>query len=81
MQLSIGTKGEVVIPKKIREQLGLARQRTVFADVKGKSLIITPVREDIADVWERRAKQLKIDASKWKLGDELYEEIFRVPRR
>jgi AbrB family looped-hinge helix DNA binding protein len=74
MQLKLSAKGEIVIPKKIREQLGLIRSRIVILDVKDSVVSLRPARQSIARKWAERAKKLKIDTSKWVLGDKLYEE-------
>lgn len=78
MQLSISSRGEVVIPKKVREHLGLVPERKILLEVKGKSVVIRPALsgEDLIRKWEERARRLNIDVSKWVLGDRLYEEEF-----
>lgn len=76
IQVKLGTKGELVIPKKIREHLGLSRGRMVMIEVKDKSIEIHAQREDVAGKWEALAKKEHVDVRNWKYGDELYEEIF-----
>jgi len=76
IQIKLGTKGELIIPKKIREHLGLSRGRIVMIEVKDKSIEIHAQREDIASKWEALAKKERVDVGKWRYGDELYEEIF-----
>ena len=78
MQLKIGSKGEIVIPKKIREQLGLIKKRTIVLEVKDKiiSLHAASEGEDIVKEWERRAKKYHLKSSDLLYGDKLYEEIF-----
>ena len=67
-----------MIPKKVREHLGLVPERKVILEVKDKSVVIRPAisGEDIIRKWEERARRLNIDVSKWVLGDMLYEEEF-----
>ena len=43
---------------------------------KGRSFVLSPSREGIIKRWEKRARRLNIDVSKWVLGDRLYEEEF-----
>lgn len=75
IQLKMSSKGEIVIPKKVRDAVGLLPQRAVVLEVKGRSVILHPPRrEGIAVRWAERAKRLKLNASKWPMGDELYEK-------
>lgn len=76
MQLTIGQRGEIVIPKKVRLALGFVPSQRVVLEVDKKTLKIIPAENDVIDRMERRAKANKIDISKWKMGDELYEEVF-----
>jgi len=77
LQLQLGLKGELIIPKKIREQLGLIRERQILIEIKDKSLEIKSVdSKNVVKKWEERAKKCAVDVSKWKYGDELYEEVF-----
>jgi len=78
MQLNIGAKGEIVIPKKIREQLGLVKERKVILEVKDKVIYLhTPSDgEEVVKEWEGLAKKYKFKASDLIYGDKLYEEVF-----
>ncbi len=76
MQLSIGTKGELVIPKKIRESLGLTKDRKVILEMEGKTIKLRVANEDIVKACEERAKKYNIDPKKLIYGDQLYEEVF-----
>ncbi len=78
MQLNIGSKGEIVIPKKIREQFGLVKQRKVMLEIKDKIICIHPSfgEEDTIKKCEERAKKYNLKASDLIYGDKLYEEIF-----
>jgi AbrB family looped-hinge helix DNA binding protein len=76
MQLTIGQRGEIVIPKKVRTALGLGARKEVLLTVENNSIHITPIEENIVEKWALRAKKEKVDVSKWIMGDELYEEVF-----
>lgn len=76
MQLKLGAKGELVIPKKIREHLGLSRDRPVILEVKEKVVCLRAPETDIVRRWEARARRCKIDPAKLVYGDKLYEEMF-----
>ncbi len=76
MQLSIGAKGELVIPKKIRESLGLTRDRKVILEMEGKTIKLKVADDDIVKTWEERAKLYHLDLKKLVYGDKLYEDVF-----
>ena len=76
MQLKLGARGEVVIPKKIRDTLGLSEAKKLILEVKDGMVILRPVDFDIVKKWAENAKRTNADVSKWVLGDKLYEEVF-----
>ena len=76
LKLKLGARGELILPKKVREQLGLTRNKTIILEVKEKSAEIKAAQEDLAQKWAARAKMHGGDVSKWIYGDKLYEEIF-----
>ena len=76
LQTTISARGEIVIPKPVRDYLGLTKNRKVIIDVKGKTLRITLPETDIVRRWEERAKRVRADVSTWAYGDRLYEEEF-----
>lgn len=77
LQLHLGKKGEIVIPKKVREHLGFVRERPLVLVIKEKSIELIPTANaDIVKKWEDRARKAKVDVSKWVYGDAIYEEVF-----
>ena len=76
MQLKLGARGEVVIPKKIRETLGLVNADKIILEVKDNTVILRPIDFDIVKKWAAAAKKHNLDVSKLIYGDRLYEEIF-----
>ena len=77
LKLKLGSKGELIIPKKVREQLGLIRNKTIILEVKEKSAEIRAASEDLLKRWEETAKKEGTDVSKnFIYGDKLYEEVF-----
>jgi AbrB family looped-hinge helix DNA binding protein len=76
IQLKLGTKGEIIIPKKIREAIGLTKENKVILEIKGKTLILHAPEVDIVKKWEERAKRVNLDPKKLIYGDKLYEEVF-----
>ena len=77
MKLKLGSKGEIVIPKKIREQLSLSRESTVILEIKDKDVILKTSSENTLEKWEERAKKYNQKVSKWIYGDRLYEDVFK----
>jgi len=78
LKIKIGSKGEIVIPKKIREFIGLSKNREVILEIKEKCVVIKPNQENILKRLEERANKNKQKPSKWVYGDKLYEEVFNV---
>lgn len=77
VKIKVGSKGQVVIPKVIRESVGIKEEGEVVMEVKEKSVEIRPLpKENLAGSWQERAKKHGGDVSKWIYGDRLYEEIF-----
>ena len=77
IKVKLGSKGQLVIPKVIRESLGLTENIVLVLEVKDKKIEISPLEEDVLEKWEEIAKREGVDVSKEILyGDKLYEEVF-----
>ena len=77
LKVRLGKKGQLVIPKVVRESIGLVEENDVILEVKEKSVVIMPFRmEDVVQRAKEIAKKLGGDTSKWVYGDKLYEEVF-----
>ena len=77
VKIKLGARGQLVIPKVIRESLGLVEDRFVVIDVKDKSLEIKALDERIVEKWTEIAEKEGLDVSKELVyGDRLYEEVF-----
>lgn len=72
----VSARGEIVIPKHIREELGITRNTIVFLELNGKTLELRAGPQDPIKVLEDCAKRANVDVSKWVMGDKLYEEVF-----
>ena len=71
----MSAKGEIVIPKKIREQFGFAPGRMILLTVTEKEIALKPVaRKSIAKKWAERAKRINLKSSGIIHGDALYEK-------
>jgi len=76
IKLTVGTRGEIVIPKKIRESLGIVRGRSVMLSIKDHAVEVRPAEIDAIATMEARAKRLHVDVSKIRMGNDLYREVF-----
>jgi len=47
--VTISTKGQIVIPKEVRESLGLRPGTKIDVKLRGNEIALKPVRENIAD--------------------------------
>ena len=71
-KVRVGEKGQIVIPKIIRENLGIIENREVLLEVKEKTLEIKATPEqDLVKKMEERAKKHGGNVSKWVYGDRL----------
>jgi AbrB family looped-hinge helix DNA binding protein len=76
VKVKLGSKGQLVIPKVIRNSLGLIENKFVILDVKEKSLEIKALDEGIVEKWRNIAEKEGLDVSKELIyGDKLYEEV------
>ena len=77
IKVKLGSKGQFVIPKVVRESLGLTENRPLILEVKDKVVEIKPLREDVLKEWEDVIKKEGTEVSKKLVyGDRLYEEVF-----
>ncbi|MBS7645684.1 MAG: AbrB/MazE/SpoVT family DNA-binding domain-containing protein [Candidatus Bathyarchaeia archaeon] len=79
IKVKLGEKGQLVIPKIVREHIGLHEKGYAVIEVKEKSLEIKPLtKEDIVKEWREIAERYGGDLIKlgWVYGDKLYEEEF-----
>ena len=76
IKVKLGSKGQLVIPKVIRESLGLIENKFVVLEVKDKSIEIKALDEGIVEKWIEISKREGVDVSKDIIyGDRLYEEV------
>ncbi|MBI3032725.1 AbrB/MazE/SpoVT family DNA-binding domain-containing protein [Candidatus Woesearchaeota archaeon] len=78
IQTKVGARGQIVIPKLIRESLGINEDQTIFLEVDKKVLKITSAPErDLVKAWEEIAKKEGGNVTKsFVYGDKLYEGEF-----
>ncbi|MBI2663828.1 AbrB/MazE/SpoVT family DNA-binding domain-containing protein [Candidatus Woesearchaeota archaeon] len=84
---AIGERGQFVVPKDIREQLGLRAGSEVTVEVKGDEMVVKPAKtpQQIVEEFCSSSRRIKIkgDPVKWikKRLNEQYEEEYGLLRR
>ena len=79
IKVRLGPKGQLVIPKLVRESVGLRENASALLEVKERAIEIRPLDDsDLVGKAKRRAKAHGGDIRKlgWIYGDRLYEEVF-----
>ena len=77
IKVKLGGKGQLVIPKVVRESIGLVENGPALLEVKERKIEISSISpKEIVRRMEERAKKHGGDTSKWIYGDRLYEEEF-----
>ncbi|MEK6960911.1 MAG: AbrB/MazE/SpoVT family DNA-binding domain-containing protein [Nanoarchaeota archaeon] len=76
VRATVSARGELVIPKHMREEIGIEKNATVFLEVRDKVLHVRRIEGDPILRMEERAKRNNVDVSKWVRGNQLYEEEF-----
>ena len=78
IKLKIGSKGEIVIPKKIRENLGFKEKQSLILKIKEDKIELYPEKgKEILEKWKLRALNEGVDVRrKFGYGDKLYKEGF-----
>jgi AbrB family looped-hinge helix DNA binding protein len=78
IKVKLGSKGQVVIPKIIRDSVGLVENEPAIMEVKGGVVEIRPIKDiDVIKKWEEKARKDKVNVSKWIYGDKLYKSEFQ----
>ena len=79
VKVKLGDKGQLVIPKVVRESVGLKENASALLEVKENVIEIRPLSSgDLIQRSRERAKHYGGDIKKqrWIYGDGLYEEVF-----
>ena len=79
IKVRLGPKGQIVIPKVIRESVGLRENSGALLEVKERSIEIRPLESsNLVEKAKERAVKHGGDIKKlgWVYGDRLYEEVF-----
>lgn len=77
IKVKLGGKGQLVIPKVIRESLGLTENKTIVLEIKDKTIEIKALDDQVPAKWQSIAEKEGLDVTKGlTYGDKLYEQVF-----
>ena len=76
LKTKVGPKGQIVIPKPIREKLGVKPDDIVLLDIERERLVVEKVIEDPLKAIFEFSQKFGRKSSEIVRGDELYEEVF-----
>jgi AbrB family looped-hinge helix DNA binding protein len=74
LKVRVGPKGQVVIPKSVRDSLGIKPDDVVLFDVEGDRATLEAIRENPMKLLEEIARLYGVKSSELVWGDRLYEE-------
>lgn len=75
LKVKVGSKGQIVIPKYVRDSLGIKPNDLVLVDVDNGKATLEGVHEDPLRVLAEIAKVHGVKSSELVWGDRLYEEV------
>ena len=78
LKTKVGARGQIVIPKIVRESLGIVENSTLVLELDEKVIHLVPQNGlEIMKRWQEFSKKYGTNASKNIVyGNKLYEEIF-----
>lgn len=76
MKTKVGPKGQIVIPKPIRDRLRVKPDDIVLLDIERERIVVEKVPEDPLKIITETAKRIGVKSSELVWGDKLYEELF-----
>lgn len=76
MKTKVGPKGQIVIPKPIRDRLRVKPNDIVLLDIERERIVVEKPPEDPLRVISGTAERIGVKSSELVWGDKLYEELF-----
>ena len=76
LKVKVGPKGQIVIPKLIREKLGVNPADVVLLDMEGDRAVVEAVHWDPVEKLSEISRKVGTKSSELVWGDKLYEEVF-----
>jgi len=78
IKVKLGDKGQLVIPKVVRESIGLVENSIIVLDVKDKAIEIKALDANVPQKWQAVAEREGLDVTKRLVyGDKLYQQVFK----
>ncbi len=76
LKAKVGPKGQIVIPKPIRDRLRVKPDDIVLLDIERERIVVEKTPDDPLKVITGTAKRIGVKSSELVWGDKLYEELF-----
>ena len=75
LKVRVGPKGQIVIPKSIRERMGINPNDVVLLDMDGEKAVVEAIYPHPVEVLADIAHKVGVRSSELVWGDRLYEEV------
>jgi len=75
MKVKVGPKGQIVIPKSVRDSLGIKPNDLVLVDVDYGKATLEAMSQNPLEVLAEIARTRGVKSSELVWGDKLYEEV------
>lgn len=73
----VGESGQIVIPKVMRENMGIVTREVVRLSMEDGAIMISPVKRSLAELGRRMVKEIGLKkGEKLVMGSELYDQIY-----
>jgi len=76
LKVKVGPKGQIVIPKPLRDKIGVKPSDIVLLDIECERILVEKFPEDPLRVIAETASRIGVKSSELVWGDKLYEELF-----
>ena len=77
--LKVRRKGVLILPKRLREALGIDEGDELLAEASGEALVLKPLKPRIVEVDPELVRELLSEEAK--LEDEKYKRLIKLRRR
>jgi len=75
LKVRVGPKGQIVIPKSVRDSLGIKPNEIVLVDLSDDKATLEAVQKNPLEVLAEIARKHGVKSSELVWGDKLYEEV------
>jgi len=75
LKAKVGPKGQIVIPKPIRDRIGINPSDIVLIDMEGDKAVIEVPHRDPMEVVKEISQRFGVKSSELIWGDKLYDEV------